>query len=126
MSTDNPFTLSTRSPGTLTATEVRALIGVVLDLADDMGIPCAVVVVDGWGGVRASERLDGIGPDALDRAAAGARRALAEPGVPSVDRSVGSRALRPHDPVGALAVAGGPEGFARLACRAAANALRLG
>ena len=36
----------------LSAVEVRVLLGVTLDLADDLDVECAVVVLDGLGEVR--------------------------------------------------------------------------
>ena len=113
--------------GTLTATEVRALLNVAIDLADDLDVDCAVVVVDAAGALRGAERPGAVPGEQLDRALEGARAVLREhraelagPRVGAVPLGLGRGAL------GALGVSGGPEGFAIEACRAAARALGLG
>ena len=53
--TDHTFPTSAGDDA-LTATEVRALLNVAIDLADDLGVDCAVVVVDAGGALRGAER----------------------------------------------------------------------
>lgn len=113
--------------GALAPVEVRALLNVALDLADDLGVACAVVVVDRAAPLRAAERPGTVPGEHLDRALEGARAVLRDGGLEVAGPDVGALPLR-LDGVGrgALAVAGGPEGFAVEACRAAARALGLG
>ena len=110
----------------LTPIEVRALVNVVLDLADDFGFDCAVAVVDRNGALRGAERPETLPVGHLDDALEAARRSLREgawevaglhAGAVVLDLGRGTR--------GALAVSGGPDGFALEACREAASALGL-
>jgi hypothetical protein len=109
----------------LSAIEVRTLVAVVLDLADDLGFECAVAVVDGAGALRGAERPGGLPVDHLDAALEAARAALRDGrdeagGSAAAAVVLGNGAVR-----GAVAVSGGPEGFALEACRAAAQAVGL-
>ena len=113
----------------LTTVETRALVGVAADLADDFGIECAIVVIDGDGVPRAVDRPQTVPGPVLDEAMRSARTALSEAGdgptagggSAGVLIEDGARGVR-----GALGIAGGPEGFALEACRVAARALGFG
>jgi hypothetical protein len=48
--------------------EVRTLVAVVLDLADDLGFDCAVAVVDRAGAIRGAERPGTVPVARLDAA----------------------------------------------------------
>jgi uncharacterized protein GlcG (DUF336 family) len=105
--------------------EVRALLNIVLDLAEDFGVACAVVVLDERGEIRAAERPAVAAPTALRaaldaaRAACSARGAAIDGDAAAVPLLIDGRAR------GVLAIAGGPAGFAATACREAAAALGL-
>lgn len=106
--------------------QVRALVNVALDLADDLTVTCAVAVVDGGGGLRGVERPAEVAPEELERAILTARRLIADGGREHEGHGVGAVLLDAGGQVGgALAVSGGPAGFAIEACRVAARALGL-
>ena len=97
---------------------MRALLNVALDLADDLGVACAVAVVNRAGALRGAERPGSLPGEHIDGALASARALLA-----TGARGGGPRRRRPPLRLdgggrGALAVAGGPDGFAVEACRA--------
>lgn len=52
----------------LTATEVQALLNVTIDLADDLGTQCAVVVLDPGGDLPGAERPGSVSGDQIERA----------------------------------------------------------
>ncbi len=110
--------------GALTAIEVRTLLAVVLDMADDFGFDCAVAVVDGAGALRGAERPGTVPVARLDAALEAARAALRD-GVEAGGADAGAVALGDGAVRGAIAVSGGPEGFGLEACREAARALGL-
>ena len=113
----------------LTPMEVRTLVVVVLDLADDFGFDCAVAVVDRAGAIRGAERPGTVPVARLDAAFEAARIVLRDGGeaeAPAADGGVaGAVALGNGEVRGALAVSGGPDGFALEACREAARAVGL-
>jgi len=113
----------------LTPMEVRTLVAVVVDLADDFGFACAVAVVDDAGALRVAERPGTVPAGHLDAALAAARAALGDGGEVQAFAAAGGRAsavaLGNGALRGALAVSGGPDGFALEACREAARALGL-
>lgn len=117
---------SARADGSLSPTEVRALLNVAIDLAEDFGVDCAVVVVDTAGALRGAERPGAVPRNHLDLAILGAQRVLSDGTREVAGAGVGAIALRLDGSThGAVAVSGGPEGFALAACRAAAEALGL-
>jgi len=104
---------------------LRAVVSVVTGLAEDLGVDCAVVVLDRGGDIRHAERGAGTPGPALDLAITAARSRLAG----RVPARSGADAVVLRDDValhGALGVAGGPDGFASEACRTAARALGFG
>ncbi|MGD9696295.1 MAG: hypothetical protein AB7V42_11620 [Thermoleophilia bacterium] len=114
-----------REDAVLSPDEVRAAIGVVTDMADDLGYAIAVAVVDRHGDLRGVERPATVSPRQLERALECARAAVARNGgsvrrgnAAALELGSGDTASR-----GAVAVSGGPDGFALEACRAAAFAL---
>jgi uncharacterized protein GlcG (DUF336 family) len=107
----------------LSAMEVRALIAVAVDLAEDLDVECAVAVVDAQGTLLAAERAASVPGDALSAAIAAARRVVTRRRAESSAPASSAVAL---DARGALAVSGGPDGFALEACRSAAQALGFG
>ena len=112
--------------GGLTATEVRALLNVAIDLAEDLGTACAVVVLDPGGSLRGAERPGTVPGDQLDRAVRSARQALSSGEREVQAAHVGAVVLNlDGSSRGALGISGGPDGFAIVACRAAAHALGL-
>ena len=109
--------------GSIDPVGARALVAVVLGLADDLGVDCAVVVVDRTGGLLVGERPETVARAELDRALGAARSALRGGGAgPEADGVV---LEAPDGARAALGVSGGPDGFPAEACRAAAEALRL-
>lgn len=112
--------------GSLSQTEVRALLHVAIDLAEDLEVDSAVVVVDPAGSVLGAERPGVIAHEHLDLAIETARRALTHRARELEQDRACAIVLRLDGVThGALAVAGGPEGFALAACRASATALGL-
>jgi hypothetical protein len=106
--------------------EARALVSVAVGLAEDLGIPCAVVVLDADGAVRLAERSGRLAGPALASAIDAARAALA--GLDQTAIGPGGAAVVLRDAIGlrgALGVAGGPDGFGLEASRHARRALGL-
>lgn len=104
--------------------EARALVSVVTGLAEDLGVVCAIAVLDPRGAVQVAVRAGGLSGEALDAAIAAARRAIADPDGPIAATDAVGVALLGADGVrGALGVSGGPEGFGSEACRHARGAL---
>jgi len=104
----------------------RALVSVAAGLAEDLGVPCAVVVLDAFGDVRLAERSGSLPGPALASAIDAAHAALAGHDATAV--GAGSAAIVLRDELGirgALGVAGGPDGFGLEACRHAGRALGL-
>ena len=104
----------------------RALVSVAVGLAEDLGVPSAVAVLDADGDVRLAERSGQLPGPALASAIDAARAALA--GRDEADAETGSAAIVLRDAAGlfgALGVAGGPDGFGLEACRNAGRALGL-
>jgi len=104
----------------------RALVSVAVGLAEDLGVPCAVVVLDAFGDLRLAERSGRLPGPALTSAIDAARAALA--GHDATTTEAGSAAIVLRDEFGlrgALGVAGGPDGFGLEACRNAGRALGL-
>ncbi len=85
-----------------------------------------MVVLDRGGNLRGAERPGSVPGDQLDRAVRSAREALSQ-GIREVTGSgVGAVVLDVEGAArGAVGVSGGPDGFAIVACRAAAQALGL-
>lgn len=105
----------------------RALVSVVTGLAEDLGVECAVVVLDRGGDVRHAERGATTPAIALDQAITAARARLAGRAPAAARSGVDAVILRDAAALhGALGVSGGPDGFASDACRAAARALGFG
>jgi hypothetical protein len=104
----------------------RALVSVAVGLAEDLGVPCAVVVLDAFGDLRLAERSGRLPGPTLTSAIDAARAALA--GHDATAAEAGSAAIVLRDEFGlrgALGVAGGPDGFGLEACRNAGRALGL-
>ena len=106
--------------------EARALVSVSTGLAEDLGVPCAVVVLDAFGDVRLAERSGRLPGPALASAIDAARAALAGHDATAAAEGSSAIVLRDQSGVrGALGVSGGPGGFAGEACRHAGRALGL-
>lgn len=108
------------------AEQRTALVRVVLDLADDLGYPCAVAVIDGDGRLLSAERDPRLPAADFERALGVARDALRS-GTPA--HGHGASALPLADGVrlvGAVGAGGGPPGFASEAVAAAVRAAGLG
>jgi hypothetical protein len=106
--------------------EARALVSVAVGLAEDLGIPYAVVVLDADGAVRLAERSGQLAGPVLASAIDAARAALAGLDPTAVNPGAVGAVLRDEIGLrGALGVAGGPEGFGLEACRHAVRALGL-
>jgi hypothetical protein len=104
----------------------RALVSVTVGLAEDLGVPCAVVVLDAFGDVRLAERSGSLPGPALASAIDAAHAALAGHDATVVGAGSGAIVLRDDTGMhGALGVAGGPDGFGLEACRHAGRALGL-
>ncbi|MFN8110141.1 MAG: hypothetical protein U0Y82_09915 [Thermoleophilia bacterium] len=107
----------------------RGLIAVALDFGEDLGVRCAVAVLDSNGSLIAAERDPGLPEEALGAAVGHARRALVarEPSgsAAAAGLPLGEEAA-PHRTVGAVGVCGGPEGFSVEAAAVAARAVGLG
>lgn len=102
----------------------HTLVRVVLDLAEDLGYACAVAVVDAAGRLLTAERAPSLDEAALDRAVAAARASMAAGAT--TGPGVAGQALREDGGVvGAVGVAGGPEGFPAEAATSAAAAAGL-
>lgn len=102
------------------------MVSVAVGLAEDLEVPCAVVVLDADGDVRLAERSGQLPGPALASAIDAARAALA--GLDATATEASSAAVVLRDEIGlcgALAVAGGPDGFGLEACRHAGRALGL-
>jgi len=97
-----------------------------MDLADDLGVTCAVVVVDADGGLLRAQRHPRLRIGALDEAADRAREALAAAGFTEAGAAAGLTLDGWPLPVGAVGVSGGPPGFAGEAVRSAVLASGLG
>lgn len=98
----------------------------VIDLADDLGVTCAVVVLDADGGLLRAQRPPRLRVGALDEAADRAREALAAGGFSEAGGAAGLPLAGRPLPVGAIGVSGGPPGFAAEAVRSAVRAAGLG
>ncbi|HTI34423.1 MAG TPA: hypothetical protein VL422_12145, partial [Miltoncostaea sp.] len=96
----------------LSAIEVRTLVAVVLDLADDLGFDCAVVVVDRAGALRGAERPGAVPVGHLDAALEAAHAALRDGGGEAGGAAAAAVVLADGAVRGAVAVSGGPDGFA--------------
>lgn len=109
---------------TLSTVQARALIAVVTDMAEDLALACTVVVVDAQGHLLAAERPAEAPGASVDRALALARGTVR--GDAAAGDALGGASLT-HDGrlLGAVAVCGGPDGFAGEAAHAAALALQL-
>lgn len=109
-----------------TIEQTRLLARVVLDLADDLGVSCAVVIVDGDGEPLRAQRAPQAGPIDLEAATIRAREALAAAGFTDAGTSAGLPLDAHPLPVGAIGVGGGPPGFAAEAVRSAVEAAGFG
>lgn len=109
-----------------TAEQTRTLVRVVLDLADDFGFPCAVVVVDGDGRLLSAERAPGLPAIVLEEAVARAREAIATLAPAGAVVGAGLPLGDEGGLAGAIGVGGGPVGFAAEAVIVAAAAAKLG
>ncbi len=104
----------------------RALVSVAVGLAEDLGVPRAVVVLDAFGDVRLAERSGSSPAPALTSAIDAAHAALAGHDTSAVGAGSAAIVLRDERGIrGALGVAGGPDGFGLEACRHAGRALGL-
>ncbi len=111
---------------TLPDQEARAVVSVALGIADDLGVPCAVVLLDPDGELQLAERSGSVPGRTLRWAIDAGHAALAGSDATAV--APGTTALVLRDDValrGALGISGGPAGFALEACRHAARALGL-
>jgi len=114
------------SEGGLSDEEARALVSVAVGLAEDLDIPCAVVVLDVVGDVRLAERSGRLPGPALASAIDAAHAALAGHAVDHPGAGAAAIVLRDATGLrGALGVAAGPDGFGLEACRHAGRALGL-
>jgi hypothetical protein len=106
--------------------EARALVSVAVGLAEDLDVPCAVVVLDVGGDLRLAERSGRLPGPALASAIDAAQAALAGHAVDRPEAESAAIVLRDATGLrGALGVAGGPDGFGLEACRHAGRALGL-
>lgn len=113
--------------GTLPDEDARAVVSVALGIADDLGVPCAVVLLDPDGELRLAERSGSVPGRTLRWAVDAGQAALAGHDATGVAPETTALVLRDDVALcGALGISGGPAGFAAEACRHAARALRLG
>ena len=115
------------APGTLSDELARAVISVVLGLAEDFDAPSAVVLLDPDGELQLAERSGRLPGWRVGTAIDAGRAALAGLDATSVGPETTAVVLRDSYGLrGALGVSGGVDGFALEACRDAARALGLG
>jgi uncharacterized protein GlcG (DUF336 family) len=106
--------------------EARALVSVVTGIAEDLGVDCAVAVLDSRGDVHVAVRSGQLSGDALASAIACARAAVVKPEAIVTRAGAAGVALSSAGGLrGGLGVSGGPEGFGLEACRHARQALGL-
>ena len=111
---------------TLPDEEARAVVSVALGIADDLGVPCAVVLLDPDGELQLAERSGSVPGRTLRWAIDAGHAALAGHDATAVAAETTALVLRDDAAVrGALGISGGPAGFALEACRHAARALGL-
>ena len=114
------------APATLPDVQARAVISVALGMAEDLGVPCAVVLLDPDGGLQVAERAGSLPGRRMTSAIDGGRAALAGHDASAVHPETAGIVLRDDAGLrGALGVSGGPDGFALEACRHAARAFGL-
>ena len=118
--------ISDSSPaGPLDAEQVRALIGIGSDLAEDLGVTCAIAVLDPDGELQGAERHGAAPAGLMVRAIRFGQAALLRASEISSGPDAVGIVLRAGDgrPRGALGVSGSMDGFALEACRSAVLAL---
>ncbi len=115
-----------RESDALSDEEARALVSVATGIAEDLGVGCAVAVLDAHGDVHVAVRSGQLSGRALESAIACARAAVVDPEAAVIQAGAAGVALRsPRGVQGALGVSGGPEGFGLEACQQARQALGL-